>query len=57
MEKTHTRQGLQVTVQIVDKVYQTGRKAANDFKETMSIVFGDYLPQWNYTAIPGREVI
>jgi len=57
MEKTHTRQGLQVTVQIVDKVYQTGRKAANDFKEKMSIVFSDYLPQWNYTAIPGREVI
>ena len=57
MEKTHTRQGLQVTVQIVDKVYQTGRQVAKDFKDTMRIVFDDDLPQWNYTAVPSAEVI
>jgi len=56
-EKTHTRQGLKVTVQIVDKVYKKGRKAAKDFKETMRIVFDEYLPQWNYTAVPAAEVI
>ncbi len=57
MEKTHTRQGLKATVQIVDKVYQTRRKAAKDFKETMRIVFDKFLPQWNYTAVPSAEVI
>ena len=57
MEKTHTRQGLKVTVQIVDKVYQTGRKVAKGFKATMRIVFDQYLPRWNYTAVPCGEVI
>jgi hypothetical protein len=57
MEKTQTRQGLKVTVQIVDQVYQTGRKAAKDFKETMRIVFDEYLPQWNYTAVPNAVVV
>jgi len=52
MEKTTTSQGLAVTVQIIDKVYATGRKVADDFKETMRIAFDDFLPQWNYTALP-----
>jgi hypothetical protein len=33
-------------------VYMTGRKVADDFKETMRIVFDDYLGQWNYRAVP-----
>ena len=57
MEKTHTRQGLQVTVQVVDKAYQTKRKAAPDFKDNMPILFDEYLPQWNYSAVPGDQVI
>lgn len=57
IEKTRTSTGLKVTVQIIDKVYQLGRKVTDDFMETMSIVFDDYLPQWNYTAVPNREVI
>ena len=57
MEKTHTRQGLRVTVQILDKVYQTGRKVVENFKETMRIVFDELLPNWNYTAVPSTEVI
>ena len=56
IEKTRTSTGLSVTVQIIDKVYETGRKVADDFKKTMRIVFDDFLPQWNYTAIPNREV-
>ena len=52
MEKTRTSAGLRVTVQIIDKVYETGRKVVDDFKQTMSIVFDDFLPQWNYTAVP-----
>lgn len=57
IEKTRTSTGLKVTVQIIDKVYETARQVADDFKETMKIVFDDFLPQWNYTAVPIREVI
>jgi len=55
MEKTTTRKGLEVTVHILEKVYQTGRKVAKDFKETMRIIFDEYLPQWNYTAVPRQS--
>jgi len=37
---------------VIDRVYETGRKVANDFKENMTIVFDQTLPQWNYTAVP-----
>jgi len=52
MAKTSTSKGLKVTVQIIDKVYETGRRVAADFKQTMKIVFDEFLPQWNYTAVP-----
>ena len=52
MEKTQTTQGLGVVVRIINKVFQTGRTYAKDFKENMKILFDDYLPKWNYTAIP-----
>ncbi|MBD3887388.1 hypothetical protein IFO70_38135 [Phormidium tenue FACHB-886] len=38
---------------ILDKVYQIGRKVAQNCKSTMQIVFGEFLPQWNYPAKPG----
>ncbi|MBO1348488.1 MAG: hypothetical protein EBE86_014345 [Hormoscilla sp. GUM202] len=47
-----TQAGLQVFTTVIDKVYQTGKKVAADFKETMDIVFDEILPQWNYTAKP-----
>lgn len=52
IEKTETTQGLNVVVRIIEKVYATGRKYAKDFKKTMTIKFDDYLPKWNYIAIP-----
>lgn len=52
MEKTQTSTGLQVTVDIMDKVYEIGRKCTGGFKETMKIVFDEFLPKWNYRAIP-----
>jgi len=57
MEQTKTQQGLTVIVQIIDKIYQTGRKVADEFKNNMPIVFDDYLPQWNYRAIPNADLI
>jgi hypothetical protein len=44
IERTKTTTGLGVTVRLLDKVYQTGRKYAVDFKHTMKIVFDDYGP-------------
>lgn len=52
IEKTETTTGLKVVVRIMEKVYQTGRKYAKDFKKTMTIKFDDHFPKWNYTAIP-----
>jgi hypothetical protein len=52
MEKARTTAGLQVKVGFLEKIYQTGRKCAKDFKKTMRIVFDDALPKWNYTAVP-----
>lgn len=52
MARTKTQQGLTVTVDVLDHVYQTGRKATQEFKDNMTIVFDDCLPQWNYTAVP-----
>jgi Rhodopirellula transposase DDE domain len=55
MEKTSTSTGLRVTVDIIEKVYQTGRKYAEGFKEDMKIVFDEILPKWNYRAVPSQS--
>lgn len=52
IEKAKTATGLSVTVRILEKVYKTGRKYAKDFKEKMTIRFDEFLPSWNYTAVP-----
>ena len=52
IERAKTSTGLRVTVSILQKTYATGRKYAKEFKETMKITFDDYLPKWNYRAIP-----
>ena len=50
--RTQTTTGLGVTVRILDKVYETGRKYTADFKQNMKIIFDDHLPKWNYRAVP-----
>lgn len=52
MAKATTQKGLKVFTTIIDKTYQTGKKVALGFKETMKILFDDFLPQWNYTVKP-----
>jgi hypothetical protein len=52
MEKTHTKGGLKVFVHVLDKVYQTGRKATEAFKQNMPIIHDKFLSQWNYRAVP-----
>ena len=50
IEKTTTETGLKVKATILDKVYETGRTVIEGFKESMRIVFDEYLGQWNYVA-------
>ncbi len=52
MAKAKTRSGLKVFSSIIDKVYETGKKVAQDFKENMKIIFDEYLPEWNYVVRP-----
>jgi hypothetical protein len=52
LEKTHTATGLRVIVNVLDQVYQKGRTYAAGFKENMKILFDEYLPKWNYRAVP-----
>jgi hypothetical protein len=52
MTKTATRTGLSVTVNILNQIYETGKKVAEGFKKTMRIVFDAVLPRLNYRAIP-----
>ena len=56
MAKAKTKKGLKVKVSIFDKVYETGRKYAAGFKKTMKIVFDEFLPKWNYRAVPQSSV-
>ncbi|WP_375467278.1 hypothetical protein [uncultured Nostoc sp.] len=52
MAKAKTHTGLRVFTTVLDQVYKTGHQVTEDFKQTMEIVFDDYLPQWHYTAKP-----
>ena len=52
LEATQTATGLRVIVEVLDKVYPTGRTYTPGFKENMAICFDDVLPKWNYRAVP-----
>jgi hypothetical protein len=57
MASAKTKTGLKVFTSILNDSFATKRKVADDFKETMRIQFDDYLPQWNYTAIPLTSLV
>lgn len=52
MSKTRTATGLHTFVHIIDKVYAAKRKAPDAFLDNMPIRFDDFLPTWNYRAVP-----
>jgi hypothetical protein len=52
MERTRTKTGLEVTVDIIATRYAPGEKAPVGFKEKMPLLFDDHLPKWNYRAVP-----
>ena len=51
-EKTTTKKGFSVKVNINDKIYSTGKKASTEFLENSDIIFDEFLPRWNYSFIP-----
>jgi hypothetical protein len=57
MAEAKTTTGLKVFSTILNKTFETGHKVADDFKETMKIQFDDYLPKWNYVAVPENTQI
>jgi hypothetical protein len=52
MRNATTRTGLKTTVNVIRRVYETGRQVAEDFKAAMPILFDDNIPKWNYRAVP-----
>jgi hypothetical protein len=56
IENTTTKAGLKVFACIFNRVYETGRKVVEGFKESMRIVFDLHLGQWNYVAIPETSI-
>ena len=52
IERTQTSTGLTVTVDILDRVYETGRKVAQHLTSSLHVVADALLPAWNYTILP-----
>jgi hypothetical protein len=55
MEKTQTRTGLRVVVDIWEKAYETGRKVAEEVKKSLHLLRDLFLPKWNYRILPQAE--
>jgi hypothetical protein len=55
IENTHTESGLKVTANIIDKVYQKGKKACAEIYETGTIIFDEMLGHLNYKIKPASE--
>ena len=52
MRKAATSTGLTTTVNVIRRVYETGRQVTADFKASLPIRFDKLLPKWNYRATP-----
>lgn len=52
MRKAKTRTGLSVEVEILDKVYEIGRKVSQTAKDAVNLVRETVLPRWNYRILP-----
>ena len=52
MRKAKTRTGLSVVVDLLDKVYETGRQVNQATKDAVNLVRDTVLPRWNYRILP-----
>ena len=51
-QRVWTSRGLRITVSVIDKAYQLGRRASDRFLSSLPIILDDWLPDWNYTVVP-----
>lgn len=56
INKAKTSTGLKVFSSILDKVYETGRKCSDAFRNNMTIMFDSFLGKWNYVVAPNFDV-
>jgi hypothetical protein len=52
MRKARTRTGLSVVVDVVDKLYATGRRLTDAAKAAIRVIRDAILPRWNYRILP-----
>lgn len=54
IRKATTSTGLQTTVNVIKRIYETGRAATETIKTVIknTVKFDDLLPKWNYTVAP-----
>jgi hypothetical protein len=57
MRKATTSTGLRTTVNVIRRLYETGRNATEEMKSNLKIVFDDLLPKWNYRAVPQNATV
>ena len=54
MEKTRTRTGLNVVVDILDRVYAKAQKVSEEVKQSWNLIRDTILPRWNYQMLPQK---
>lgn len=54
MREAMTSTGLRNTVNVIRRIYESGRNATEEMKEFVrsTVNFADVLPNWNYTLTP-----
>ena len=52
MAKTETQTGLRVSVNILSRIYETGRKVSAEVKAKLHVIFDETLPRWHSTLPP-----
>jgi hypothetical protein len=52
MRKAATSTGLKTTVNVIRRLYKTGRQVTAEFKASLPLLFDTLLPKWNYKARP-----
>lgn len=55
MRTASTTTGLRTTVNVIRRIYETGKTATEALKAHIrsTVQFADFLPKWNYSFIPG----
>ena len=52
MKRASTQTGLRTTVNVIRRIYDTGRTATTEMKKALTIKYDQFLPKWNYVATP-----